>query len=88
MKPQTVASPVPSAEQMTFDFLPQIPVIVQPSGGQMTSDAGLLPIRQFDQRWHYTRRMAVCLADPKPQRERSLESMLRQRLFGILAGYP
>jgi hypothetical protein len=87
MKPQTVASPVFSTAQMTFDFLPQIPVVVQPAAGQMTSDAGLLPLRQFDQRWDYTRRMAACLVDPRPQREQSLVSMLRQRLFGILAGY-
>jgi hypothetical protein len=87
MKPQAVASPSPSTEQMTFDFLPQIPVVVQRSAGALTSDAGLLPIRQFDQRWHYTQRMAACLADPQPQREQSLVSMLRQRIFGILAGY-
>jgi hypothetical protein len=48
---------------------------------------GLLPLRQFDRRWHYTQRMAACLLDPQPQREQSLVSMLRQRLFGVLAGY-
>ena len=53
----------------------------------MSSDAGLLPLRQFDQRWKYTARMADCLHDPKPNREQTLDSMLRQRLFGILAGY-
>ena len=87
MNPQTVESPVKPAEQIPFDFFPQIPVVVQPSAGALTSDAGLLPIRQFDQRWDYTQRMAACLLDPKPQREQSLLSMLRQRLFGILAGY-
>jgi len=87
MNPQTVESPVKPAEQIQFDFLPQIPVVVQPSAGPLTSDAGLLPIRQFDQRWNYTQRMAACLLDPKPRRDQSLLSMLRQRLFGILAGY-
>jgi Transposase DDE domain group 1 len=87
MKPQTVESPVTNAEPILLDFLPQIPVVVQPSAGPLTSDAGLLPLRQFDQRWHYTQRMAACLVDPKPQRGQSLVSMLRQRLFGILAGY-
>jgi hypothetical protein len=87
MNPQTVESPVQSATQIQFDFLPQIPVVVQPSAGPLTSDAGLLPIRQFDQRWNYTQRMAACLFDPQPRREQSLLSMLRQRLFGILAGY-
>jgi hypothetical protein len=87
MYPQTVESPVAPDAQIQFDFLPQMPVIVQRSAGQLTSDAGLLPIRQLDRRWRFTERMAACLIDPKPQRGQSLVSMLRQRVFGILAGY-
>src|SRR6059058_4141740 len=74
-------------QQLDFDFLPQLPVIVQRTEGQLSSDAGLLPLRQFDHRWGYTGRMVQCLQDPNPGREHSLLSMLRQRLFGILAGY-
>lgn len=74
-------------EQLAFDFFPQMPVVVQPSEGRISSDAGLLPLRQFDQRWKYTNRMVNCLCDPKPSRRQSLLSMLRQRLFGIAAGY-
>lgn len=74
-------------EQLSFDFLPDLPVVVQQHQGQLSSDAGLLPIRQFDQRWRYTQRLAACLRDPKPDRIHTLISMLRQRLFGILAGY-
>lgn len=78
-----------ASEQLTFDFLSHRPVVVQRHEGQLTSDAGLLPIRQLDQRWRYTQRLARCLDDPDPQRARqhSLLSMLRQRLYGILAGY-
>jgi hypothetical protein len=76
-----------AAEQLSFDFLPQLPIIVQQSAGQISSDAGLLPLAQFDRRWNYTGRMAQCLVDPKPSRKQTLASMLRQRLFGILAGY-
>jgi hypothetical protein len=75
------------AEQLEFDFLAQLPVVVQLHKGQISSDAGLLPLRQFDRRWSYTRRMVECLTDARPDRVHSLESMLRQRLFGILAGY-
>jgi hypothetical protein len=75
------------AEQITFDFFADLPVIVQPSEGQISSDAGLLPLRQFDERWNYTSRMVQCLHDPCLSRDHSLLSMLRQRLFGILAGY-
>jgi Transposase DDE domain group 1 len=74
-------------QQLSFDFLPHFPVIVQRHEGQLSSDAGLLPLRQFDRRWSYTQRLAQCLVDPKPSRQHSLPSMLRQRLFGILAGY-
>jgi hypothetical protein len=73
--------------QFSLDFLPDLPVVVQRHQGQISSDAGLLPLRQFDQRWNYTARMAQCLEDPSPGREHSLLSMLRQRFFGILAGY-
>jgi hypothetical protein len=76
-----------TAEQFSFDFLPQLPVLVQQSAGQISSDAGLLPLRQFDERWHYTERMAQCLEDPRPSPEQTSVSMLRQRVFGILAGY-
>ena len=76
-----------TAEPILFDFLPQLPVVVQQHHGQMSSDAGLLPLRQFDERWRYTQRMADCLDDPRPSRGQSLGAMLRQRLYGILAGY-
>lgn len=76
-----------TAEPILFDFFPQVPVVVQQHPGQISCDAGLLPLRQFDQRWDYTARMAQCLEDPNPDRQHSLLSMLRQRFFGILAGY-
>jgi hypothetical protein len=76
------------AEQLSFDFLPQTPVVVQRHDGQLTSDAGLLPVRQFDQRWRYTERMAACLGDDaRVDPEHSVLRMLRQRVYGILAGY-
>lgn len=75
------------AQQLDLGLLPHRSIVVQRHQGQLSSDAGLLPLRQFDRRWNYTRRMAGCLHDPKGAREHSLESMLRQRLFGILAGY-
>jgi hypothetical protein len=89
MSSQSVLAAV---EQLSFDFLPQLPIVVQQHEGQLSSDAGLLPLRQFDQRWRYTQRLAQCLlVDPRSagagERRHSLASMLRQRLFGILAGY-
>lgn len=76
-----------TAQQFSFEFLPQLPVVVQRQPGQITSDAGLLPLAEFDRRWNYSARMAQCLHDPRPQPRQSLASMLQQRLFGVLAGY-
>jgi hypothetical protein len=77
-----------AAEPVLFDFLADREILVQQHQGQISSDAGLLPLRQFDQRLGYTQRMAECLRDPAPlSREQSLISMLRQRFYGILAGY-
>lgn len=70
-------------DQLNFDFLPDRPLIVQPHPGQLTSDAGLLAVRQFDERWDFSRRMAGCLIADNAD----CLSRLRQRLFGILAGY-
>ena len=36
--------------QLTLDFLKSKPVVVVPSADQVSSDAGLLPFRQLDER--------------------------------------
>lgn len=85
-----------SVPPLTFNFLADLPVVVQPQEGQISSDAGLLPIAQFDRQWNYTARMAGCLSDPapdprqenrKPLTQHQRQEMLRQRLFGMLADY-
>lgn len=78
-----------TAVQLGFDFLPQTDLAVQRHEGQLTSDAGLIPVRQFDQRRRYTERMAECLAgcDGRAACDHSVLQMLRQRLYGILADY-
>jgi hypothetical protein len=73
--------------QPAFDFLPHLPVIVQRHVGQISGDAGLLPLRQFDQRWGYSQRLAECIPDDRTDPQYSVLQMLRQRLYGILAGY-
>jgi Transposase DDE domain group 1 len=76
------------AWQQTFAFF-TIPVVVEPSQGQLTSDAGLLPIREFDQRIGLTQAFADALDDPRyPDLvEHTLLEMVRARVYGILAGY-
>jgi hypothetical protein len=75
------------ASQLTLGFFSDRPVVVQRHAGQISSDAGLLPIAEFDRRWRYSERMAGCLSDRRVVPDHTLPSMLRQRLYGILADY-
>ncbi len=75
--------------QFCFSFIPGLPVIVEPKNVQVSSDAGILPIKQFDDQIGLTERFIACLNDPRdPDLTRHhLDEMVRQRIFGILAGY-
>ncbi|HSW44662.1 MAG TPA: transposase, partial [Phycisphaerae bacterium] len=49
----------------------------------------LLPIRRFDDQIGFTQRFIDCLDDPRnpDQIDHPLDKMVRQRVYGILAGY-
>ena len=77
------------AWQHTFQLCSKKPVVVEPVEAHLTSDAGLLPIRQFDQLIGLTKAMAGVLEDHRHAswtRHGFLE-MLRSRVFGISADY-
>lgn len=85
-----------TAERIRFDFLPGLPIVVEPKATLMSSDAGILPIRQFDDQIAFTGRFVAglhdprdpALIDPRPEpRRNGFDEMVRQRLYGILAGY-
>ncbi len=78
-----------SVPQLSFDFFPSRPVQVEVSTAPLTSDAGLLPIRQFDERIRFTEQFASALDDKRDPTftQQSLLSMVRQRIYGILADY-
>ena len=81
--------------QKSFGFLGSKPIVVEPTAGGLTSDAGLLPLRQFDGPpfgrcpFGLTRRFAGVLEDPRyqPFVDHSLAEMVRMRIYGILADY-
>ena len=58
-------------------------------GGNVSSDGGLMLLRQVDRRLGLTKGLAKLLPDQRdPDRiEHSLESMLRQRIYGLALGY-
>src|SRR5512143_2876542 len=74
---------------LSFDFLPSRPVEIEVSPAPLSSDAGLLPVRQFDQRIRLTEQFAAALEDRRAPAltRQSLLSMVRQRIYGILADY-
>jgi len=76
--------------QVSFDFLPNKPIVVAPQEAQLTSDAGLLPIRQLDEQLGLTAEFAAALHDPRDPEAttHSFAEMVRMRIYGILAGYP
>lgn len=80
---------IQSAWQLSFDFFPKKAVVVVPETAQLTSDAGLLPIRQFDERIGLTAQVAAALHDPRDQdsTEHTFAEMVRMRVYGILADY-
>ena len=59
------------------------------SGGDITSDGGVMLLREVDRRLQLTKRIAATLNDPRcPSKTRhSLLHMLRQRVFGLALGY-
>ena len=73
--------------QLAFDFLPKKPVCVQPVDENLSTDAGLLIFRQWDEQQQLTEGFAEQLDDQRRDPDHSMLEMVRSRLFGILAGY-
>jgi hypothetical protein len=74
---------------LSLDFLSSRPIHLEISTAPLSSDAGLLPIRQFDERIRLTELFAAAIEDRRDPifTQQSLLSMVRQRIFGILADY-
>jgi hypothetical protein len=80
---------IQSVWQKSFDFFAGKPIFVEPAETQLTSDAGLLPIRQFDERIGLTRQFIAALSDPRHPSyvDHTFAEMARARIYGILADY-
>ena len=75
--------------QESFVFFSQMPVVVEPVEAYLSTDAGLLPIRQLDETLGLTKQFAAALNDPRIGNAltHSYLEMTRSRVYGILAGY-
>lgn len=74
---------------LSMGFLGSKPIVVEPTVAPMSSDAGLLPIRQLDEALGLTAQFAAALVDRRsgPALTHSYPEMTRSRVYGILAGY-
>lgn len=59
------------------------------NGGTLTSDAGLLLIKQVDEQFQITQHFAECFTDQRdPSRiQHNLCDLVAQRVYGIVQGY-
>ncbi len=75
--------------QLHFSFYRSKRIQVDFCGGQISSDAGLLPLRAFDQGHGLTLRLAELVSDPREDERvhHSVLSLFRQRIYQIIAGY-
>jgi len=78
-----------SVPPLSLDFFPSRPVQVEISSAPLTSDAGLLPIRQFDEQIRLTEQFAAAIEDKRDPTftRQPVLTMVRQRIYGILADY-
>ncbi len=70
-------------------LLPHKPVAVDFDGGDLSSDAGFIPLALADQAMQLTHRLADAVADPRdPARiEHSLRELFQERVYLIAQGY-
>jgi hypothetical protein len=77
--------------QSSFEFhgLGSRQVVARFDGGDITSDAGGLLLREVDRRLRLTPRLAACFTDHRRRDkiEHSVEHLLAQRLYGLALGY-
>jgi hypothetical protein len=76
-------------KQLTFSFIKKQKVTVDFEGGEITSDAGLLLVRQADNALQLMTGIAGCITDRRDNRytDHDLKTLLRQRTYQIVAGY-
>jgi len=78
-----------SSPTLDFPLLAGKPVQVDFSGGQLSSDGGLVLLAQLDRQLGLTKRVAACIRDERlaSRVQHSLLDLNRQRVYQIAAGY-
>ena len=78
-----------SAFQFSFSFFKSKPIVVEPSPAHISSDGGLLPLRQLDEQLGITLQFAEALNDRRAVGyiDHTFLDMTRMRIYGIVADY-
>jgi hypothetical protein len=78
-----------NASELLFQDLGTREVLARFDGGQVTSDAGGLLLREVEQRFGFIEQFARSFTDHRdPERtEHTLVELLKQRIFGLCLGY-
>jgi hypothetical protein len=65
------------------------PIVARFDGGPLSSDAGVLFLREVEQRLDVAERLPGCMADPRAQNQvvHGLTDIIRFRMLMIAAGY-
>jgi hypothetical protein len=76
-------------QPLLFQDLGARKVVADFSGGTLSSDGGVLLLRQVDQQMGLTRALAGCFRDTRDARwvDHSVAQLLAQRLYGMALGY-
>ena len=75
--------------QLCFEGLGRRAVVGGFDGGRLTTDGGVLLLREVDRRFRMTVRLAGCFRDHRSagRIEHRLETLVAQRVLGLAAGY-
>jgi len=78
-KPESLYFPPYNGKKIEVNF----------NGGDVTSDGGVLLLREIDRKLNLTKKVSALILDPRDQRyiDHSTEAMLAQRIYGIALGY-
>ena len=91
MKPLTTASSRTDCKNqpLLFQDLGSRKVVADFSGGTLSSDGGVLLLRQIDQGLGLSRALANCFADRRDLRyaDHTVQALVAQRLYGLALGY-
>jgi hypothetical protein len=75
--------------QLSLDFHPTVPITVAFDAPQISSDGGVVLLRQMDERLELSERLAALLPDEREARKvrHARREQVRQRLYQIALGY-